>query len=161
LLAHACLYRRSYELALQHARRSVELNPNNAWNLSDFGIVLTYVGQPEEALTWLAQAKEIDPYFDPPWYWRQAGQTLMALRRYREALAMFEHITLRTYRVAAYMAACCARLGDAAGAQAYAAECLAAQPAFSIRRRMTKEPFRNEADAAELAESLRLAGLPE
>jgi TolB-like protein/tetratricopeptide (TPR) repeat protein len=160
LLAHVCLYRRAYELALQHMRRSVELNPNNAWNRADMGLVLTYAGRAEDALAYLAQARELDPYFDPPWYWRQTGQVYMVLHRFEEALGMFAHIPLRTLRASAYMAACHARLGETERAQQYVAECLAANPAFSTRQFMSKEPFRNPADADYLAESLRLAGLP-
>jgi len=161
LLSHAALYRRAFELALQHARRSVELNPNNPWNMADLGLTLMYLGEAEEALEWFERAKGVDPYFDPPWYWRQAGQTYMVLGRHEEALSMFAHIPSRTYRIAAYMAGCCARLGDMARARAFVAECLSLQPGFSVRRQMTKEPFRNPADATYLAESLRLAGLPE
>ena len=161
LLAHVCLNRRSFELALQHSRRAVELNPNNAWNRADLGLVLSYVGEPEEALACFRQAKEIDPYLDPPWYWRQAGQTYMTLRRFEDALAMFQHIPQRTFRIASYMAACYARLGDSARARTLASECVQQQPGFSIRQRMSKEPYRHSADAEFLAESLRLAGLPE
>ena len=161
LLAQVCLNRRSFELALQHARRAVELNPNNAWNRADLGLVLSYVGELEEALTCFREAKEIDPYLDPPWYWRQGGQTYMTLRRFEDALAMFQHIPQRTFRVAAYMAGCYARLGDSARARTLASECLKLQPDFSIRQRMSKEPYRHPADAEFLAESLRLAGLPE
>ncbi|HQR24946.1 MAG TPA: hypothetical protein PK163_09185, partial [Steroidobacteraceae bacterium] len=161
LLAHACLYRRSYELALQHMRRSVELNPHNPWNRADLGLVLTYAGPAEEAVDWLRRAREIDPYFDPPWYWRQAGQALMVLHRFEEALAMFAHVPLRTYRASAYIAACHARLGNAELARQSVAECLASRPEFTIRHFMSKEPFRNQDDAEYLGESLRLAGLPE
>ena len=161
LLAHACLYRRSFELALQHMRRSVELNPNNAWNMADMGLVLTYAGPAEDALIWLKRAREVDPYFDPPWYWRQSGQAYMVLGRYEDALAMFEHIPLRTVRSSAYMAACHARLGHDDRARELAAECLAGDPSFSVRQFMSKEPFRHSSDAARLAESLRMAGLPE
>lgn len=161
LLAQICLYRRSYELAIQHMRRSVEINPNNQWNIADLGQVLTYVGKAEEAQSWFARAKEIDPYFDPPWYWRQVGQSLMVLGRYEEALSTFAHIPLRTHRIAACMAACHARLGDAEHARAFVEECLALCPGFTVRGFVAKEPFKFEADAARLAESLRLAGLPE
>jgi TolB-like protein/tetratricopeptide (TPR) repeat protein len=161
LLAHVCLYRRAYELALQHMRRSVELNPNNAWNRADMGLVLTYAGRAEDAVAYLAQARDLDPYFDPPWYWRQTGQAYLVLHRYEQALSMFAHIPLRTLRASAYMAACHARLGETERALPYVAECLAANPGFSIRQFMAKEPFRNPADADHLAESLRLAGLPE
>jgi adenylate cyclase len=161
LLSHACLYRHAFELAAQHARRSVELNPNNPWNMADYGLTLMYLGEPEEALRWFESAKSVDPYFDPPWYWRQAGQTQMVLKRHEAALSMFAHVTRRTPRIAAYMAGCCARLGDTARAKTYVDECLAMKPDFTIRRQMMAEPFRSPADAAYLAETLRLAGLPE
>jgi TolB-like protein/DNA-binding winged helix-turn-helix (wHTH) protein len=161
MLAQVCLWRRSYELALQHMRRAVALNPNNQWNAADMAVVLGYAGQAEEALTWSARAKQIDPYFDPPWYWRELGRSYMVLRRYREALAMFEHIPLRRYRDAAYMAGCHAQLGESERAHALVAECLAKQPGFSIRRVMQREPFKLVSDAEHLEQSLHLAGLPE
>ena len=161
MLAHICLRRSAFELALQHMRRAVELNPNNQWNLADMASVLVYAGQAEEALTWSARAKQIDPYFDPPWYWRQAGRSHMVLGRYGEALATFEHIPLRSYRDAAYMAGCHARLGESERARVLVAECLAKRPEFSIRQFMSKEPFKLAADTEHLEQSLRLAGLPE
>jgi len=161
LLAYMYLQRRSFELALQHMRRSVEINPNNPWNMADMGWLLSYVGQGQEAITWFSHAREVDPYFDPPWAWRQAGQSHMVLKQYDQALSMFAHIPIRTVRVWAYMACCHARLGNAEQARAHAAECLRLQPGFSIARFMTREPFRHAADAEHLVESLRLAGLPE
>jgi TolB-like protein/DNA-binding winged helix-turn-helix (wHTH) protein len=161
MLAHVCLWRRAFELALQHMRRAVELNPNNQWNVADMALVLGYAGEAEQALTWSARAKQIDPYFDPPWYWRQAGRICVVLRRYREALTMFEHIPLRSHRDAAYMAGCHARLGESECALALVAECLAKQPGFSIRHFMAKEPFKLVSDAKQLEQSLHLAGLPE
>ena len=161
MLAQVCLQRRAFELALVHMRRAVELNPNNQWNAADMAIVLAYAGQAEEALNWSARAKQIDPYFDPPWYWRQVGRVYMVLRRYQEALAMFEHIPLRNYRDAAYMAGCCARLGEGERARTLVAECLAKQPQLSIRQIMAREPFRLVSDAQHIEQSLRLACLPE
>jgi TolB-like protein len=161
MLAQVCLQRRAFELALVHMRRAVELNPNNQWNLADMALVLVYAGQAEEALTWSARAKQIDPYFDPPWHWRHLGRAYMVLRRYREALAVSEHIPLRSYRDAAYMAGCYARLGEGERARALAAECLAKQPTFSIRRMMITQPFKLASDAEHIEQSLRLACLPE
>jgi hypothetical protein len=85
----------------------------------------------------------------------------MVLRRYREALATFEHIPLRSYREAAYMAGCQARLGESQRADALVAECLAKRPEFSIRHLMAREPFKLVSDAEHFEQSLRLAGLPE
>lgn len=161
LLAHVCLCRHSYELALQHMRRAVEINPNNQWNQADMAVVMVYAGQAEEALTWIARARQIDPYFDPPWYWRLAGLAYMIVGRYREALTSFAHIPVRIYWDFAYMAACHAQLGEMETARAYVASCLSLRPQFSIRWAMSKETFKMASDANHLARSLRAAGLPD
>lgn len=160
ILAQVCLLRRSFDMALQHMRRAIEINPNNQWNNADMGIILVYLGQPEEALVWLKRAKEIDPYFDQPWYWRSIGQACMNLHRDEEALAMFEHLSASHYRHAAFAAGCHARLGNVDQARASASACLAMKPDFSIHYFMAKEPFKNPSDATYQAESLLLAGLP-
>ena len=160
LLAQVCLQRRAYEMALQHMQRAVEINPTNQWNQADMGLVLTYTGKAQEALRWYARARQIDPYFDPPWYWRQTGQTYMTLGRYQEALSTLAHIPVNTYRTAALMAGCYARLGDMERAVRCAADCLAMLPAFSVKGFVSKEPYRDTADAERLADTLRLAGLP-
>jgi adenylate cyclase len=161
LLAQVCLQRRAYEMAIQHMQRAVEINPTNQWNQADMAVVLTHVGRAQEALAWSARARQIDPYFDPPWYWRQTGQAYMALGRYQDAVSMFAHIPAHTYRTAALMAGCHARLGDMESAAKWRAECLSMMPAFSVRWYMSKESYRLPADAERLAESLRLAGLPD
>ena len=161
VLGLICLFRRSFEVALRHMRRAVELNPNNQWNAADMGIVLMYSDQVEEALTYFNRAREIDPYFDPSWYWHCLGQTYMGLRRYQEALAAFESTATRDNRSAARMAGCHAQLGDIQRAAALAKECLNLRPGFSLGHFVSKEPFKNPVDAAHLAESLRMAGLPE
>ena len=160
MLAWVCLLRHSFDLALQYMRRAIEINPTNQWNMADMGVILTYEGQPEEALVWLKRAKEIDPYFDQPWYWRTIAQALMSLHRDEEALAMFEHLSSSNYRVAALVAGCQARRGAMDQAGASAAACVAMRPDFSIAHFMTKQPYKNPADAVHLAESLLMAGLP-
>jgi adenylate cyclase len=160
-LGWAHLLRRSYDLALHYTQRMLEMNPNNQWNVADMGVTLLYLGQAEEALIWLKRAKEIDPYFNEPWYWRYVGLAYTILHRYQEALAAFDYLPTRPYRVSAYMAGCYARLDEMDRARASAAECLALKPEFSIGHFMTKQPFKNPADAASLAESMRMAGLPD
>ncbi len=160
MLAQVCIMRRSFDLALRYMRRAVEINPTNQWNMADMGIIQVYLGQPEEALGWFKRARESDAYFDQPWYWRSIAMALISLRRYDEALAMLEHVTDGHYRISALAAACHARLGDMDRARASAAACLAMKPDFSTRRHMMREPYKNPADAAHMAESLLLAGLP-
>lgn len=160
ILSQVCLLRRSFDMALEYMRRAIEINPNNQWNSADMGLILVYLGQPDEALAWFKQAREIDPYFDQPWYWRSIGQALVSLHRDAEALAIFERRSANDYRSAAFAACCHARLGNLDQAHVIASACVAMKPDFSTRHFMSKEPFRNPADAAHLAESMRLAGLP-
>jgi TolB-like protein/tetratricopeptide (TPR) repeat protein len=160
LLGDICMQRRSFDVAVQYARRAVALNPNNQWNAADLGSILVYVGEPEEALVWFSRAREIDPYFEEPWYWRVAGLAHMSMQNYADALAMLSHARVRAYTYAALTAACHARLGDMSSARASVAECLSMKPDFSVARFMSNQPFKIPAHAEQLASSLRLAGLP-
>jgi TolB-like protein len=160
LLANLCVQQRSFDVALQYSRRAVELNPNNQWNAADLGTILVYAGEPEQALVWFSRAREIDPYFEEPWYWRLAGIAHMSLRNYADALAMLSHARVRAYTYAALTAGCHARLGDADAARASVAECLSMKPDFSVARFVHNQPFKMAAHAEQLSSSLRLAGLP-
>ena len=161
MLGHVCLRRRSFDQALQYAQRAIELNPTNPWNRADIGDILIHIGRVEDGLTSFRLTREIDPYFDEAWYWRAMGQAYMILHRYKEALETFERVQAPPARILALAAGCHARLNDFDRAKAAAAECLAREPNFSIKHFISKEPFKFPADAEHLAESLRLAGLPE
>ena len=160
VLGFTCLYRRSFDLALQYAKRAIEINPNNQWTIADMGIFQLLLGDAETALGWLLRAREIDPYFDPSWYWSGLGQTYMMLHRFEEALAAFEHFPSANYWVAARMAGCYAALSDMNRAATLAATCMALKPDFKVSHRMSKEPYKNPADAASLTLCLSIAGLP-
>jgi len=160
MLADTLLLKRSFDLALQNMRRAVELNPNNQWNAADIGSILIYTGQAEEALAWFNRAKGIDPYFDPPWYSRELGKAYMILHRYREALTAFTHSPKQTLQSTVLMAGCYARLHEMENARSSVAKCLEIDPKFSIKKFLAKQPFKIPEDAANLSESLRLAGLP-
>jgi len=161
ILGHVCLRRRSFDQAVQYAQRAIELNPTNPWNRADIGGILLYVGRAEDALATLRLTREIDPYFEQSWYWRFMGLAYMVLHKYEEALEALDHVQAPPPRILALVAGCHARLNDFDRAKATAAECVAKEPDFSIKHFISKEPFKFAADAAYLAESLRLAGLPE
>ncbi len=161
ILGHICLQRGRFDLARQYGVRSVEINPNNQWNAADLGTILVYLGEPDEALRWFTRAREIDPYFDAPWYWRGLAHACMHLHRYDEALSALAHARVRHYEVVALTAACQAALGHLDTARISAAECLSLRPEFSIAQFVNREPFKLPADAARLASFLRLAGLPD
>lgn len=161
ILGQVCLLKRRFDLAVLHAQRAVEINPNNQWNATDLASVLTYVGRAEEALIWFTRAREIDPYFDVPWYWRDVARAYVIMQRHQEALSALGRPRVRSLAIAALTAGCHARLGDMQRARASAAECVSIQPDFSIRKFMKREPFKVGADAEHIAASLRSAGLPD
>ncbi len=160
LLGDICVQRRSFERAVQYSRRAVEINPTNPWNAADLGSILVYVGESQEALSWFAKARQIDPYFDEAWYWRIAAIAHMLLRRYETALAALAHERMRRYHIQALTAGCQAELGAMELAKASVVECLTLRRDFSINQFVSRLPFKIAGHAEQLASSLRLAGLP-
>jgi TolB-like protein/class 3 adenylate cyclase len=160
MLAWVLLLRRQYDLALQHQQRAIALNPNNQWNCADMGGIQMYLGDPEAALGWFARSREIDPFFDTPWYWRYIGQSHMLQGRFGEALQALDRVSVPTFRVSALSAACHAALGDTARARACVDDCLRLKPDFSVEVYMQKEPFRRPEDTERERALLLAAGLP-
>ena len=66
------------------------INPANPANKADLGILLCRIGRAEEGLEHLRDARRIDPYFGPSWYWPALGVAQFVMRRYAEALADFD-----------------------------------------------------------------------
>jgi tetratricopeptide (TPR) repeat protein len=156
------LFRRSFDLALHHFERAVEINPNNQWNLADLGAVLGLVGRPEEGLERLRDARRADPYFGPSWYWRVVGATKFVLRRYDEALADFERVLVNSPPYAlAMMAACSIKLGQEGRAKELVALCFAGQPQATVDDILVRVPYQRAEDTEHLRDCLRLAGAPQ
>lgn len=161
LLADICAQRRSFERAAHYSCRAVEINPTNQWNAADHGSILVYLGETEEALSWFAKAREIDPYFDEAWYWRIAAIAHMLLNDYAAALSALAHVRVRRYYGAALTAGCHAEMGAMELAKASVVECLDMKRDFSIKQLVSRLPFKIAAHAEQLVSSLRLAGLPD
>ena len=155
------LARRSFDLALRHMERAVEINPANPWTQADFGMLLSYIGRAEEGLERLRNARRADPYFSPSWYWPTLGLAQFVLRRYADALADFDRGTSSSADALAMMAGCCAKLGLVDRAQELVAQCLAVQPEATIGKLVAKTIFKDASDSEHLAECLSLAGMPE
>ncbi len=67
------LHRKSFELAEQYCWRALELNPISPDDLASMGALCSFQGRPEEGIRWFAQAKQVDSFFDPTWYWQLLG----------------------------------------------------------------------------------------
>ena len=155
------LNRKSFDLAEHHKQRALELTPNCPEQVACMGVLQTFLGNPEEAIAWFAQARRLDPYFDPAWYWRMQAIAHFIARRYDEAISGFSRSSTTPVWVDAYLAACHALTDEADRARAFAAEVLRREPGFSAARLALKEPYRRQADRDHLLAGMRKAGLPD
>lgn len=153
------LHRKEFDLAEQHYRRALELNPNSPDELAAMGSVCSFLGRPDEGIGWFEQAKRVDPFFDPTWYWHLLVSAYFNARRYDEAIAAYGHCTSTPGWATAYAAASHAMAGRLDAARDLAAALKLAAPHFRGETLARKEPFRNPADFDHLLSGLRRAGL--
>ena len=153
------LHRRSFELSERHYRRAHDLNPNSPDELAAMGSACSYFGRPGEGIELLEQAKRVDPYFDPSWYWHLLGAAYFNARRYDDAADAFSRSAKPANWVTAYLAATYALAGRIDSATSAVAELLRTAPDFSAADLLQKEPYKNPADRDHLAAGLRKSGL--
>jgi TolB-like protein/Tfp pilus assembly protein PilF len=163
---HGCLgwvyqLRSSFDLAEYHYRKALELNPNRAQATASFADFNIAIGKPEDALECLRQAKLIDPYFDPTWYWPIVGAAHLSAERIDEAIAALSRSPNMPLWVHAYLAACYGLKGETDRAHYHAAEVMRMQPAFTVRRFAEKDAFKRAEDRQRLIDGLRRASLPD
>jgi TolB-like protein/Tfp pilus assembly protein PilF len=155
------LVRQSFDLAEHHYQKARELNANSSMVLAAIGYLNAYLGRPAEALKSFDEAKLLDPFFNPTWYWPELAVAHFVAERYDEAIAAFERSASMPFWVRAYLASCNALLGRMERAREYAAQVMRLAPDFRLGRFARKEPFKNPADLQRLTEGLRKVGLPE
>ena len=155
------LLRRYYDPAEHHYLKALELNRNRSMVMAGLGVLCTYLGKPKEAVGYFNEAKLLDPFFDPTWYWSDLGIAHFIARRYDEAIASLGRSPHMPYSVQAYLAACYALTDRTDRAEDYACGVLRLVPDFSLNRFAEKEPFKRLADQQSLLDGLRKAGLPE
>src|SRR4051794_9986942 len=159
VLAMILLTAREFDRAGYHADRSTVLNPNDADAAAYRSYILTFLGQPEEALAEARRALALNP-FHPGWYWTVLARALHAAGRHAEAIAAFERIERLNFHHHARLAASHAALGHAAEACHCVERALAAKPDFSSAAWIGSMPYRRTADSQHLLAELLTAGLP-
>jgi len=153
------LHRKEYDLAERHYRRAIELNPNSPDELAAMGAACSFLGHTDEGVGWFEQAKRVDPFFDPTWYWHLLVTVHFNARCYDEAIAAYGRCTSTPIWATAYAAASHALAGRIDAARELAAALRQAAPDFSGEELARKEPFKNPADLDHLLAGLRQAEL--
>ncbi|TRC93381.1 tetratricopeptide repeat protein [Mesorhizobium sp. WSM4303] len=160
LLGMALILKRQYELAASHLERAISLNPANATAMAYQAELFLRNGDFATALKTMDELLQRDP-IPATWHWEIRGMALLMLRRYHEAILAFSRQAHPFWYIHGYLAMCQARLGHLGEAKAEIEKLLSEMPEMTIGRYPEIEPFRKQEDRDFMAESLRLAGLPE
>jgi adenylate cyclase len=155
------IYRHSYDLAEHYYARALALNPNSPTVLANLGDLYVRLGEPAKGIEYLKEAKVVDPFFAPKWYWGAVGRAYFVTHRYEDAVASFARYPSTMYWGNVYLAACYALTGNIDRSKHHGAEVVQLMPEFTISRFMTKDPYRLSSDRKHLNDALRKAGLPE
>ena len=160
LLCEVCIETRQLDQAVMHNERALAMNPNDPRLVAQKGEVLTWLGQPAEAVEWLKTAMRLDPHGAPARA-HLLGRALFGARQYAEALEAFRRIRSPRPGHLAFMAACAAQLDRDDEARERLAAALALKPDLAIKSFVAGLFYREASDREHLAAALRKAGLPE
>jgi len=160
-LSWVYMHHQSYDLAELYYARALALNPNSPTVLANLGDLCVRLGESAKGMNYLREAKVVDPFFAPKWYWGSVGNAYFAAHQYDDAVVAFARSPSTRIWGPAYLAACYALTDDIDRSKHHAAEVLRLMPEFSISRFVPKELYRLSSDREHLADGLRKAGLPE
>lgn len=158
ILAEVRLQGRRFDEAWHHHERALALNPNDARIVSQRGEFLSWLGQPEEGIEWIAKAIRLDPSGTE----RRAvylGRANFLAGRYREALEAFARCGHATYVVHALKAACHAALAEEEQARASVSEVLKLRSDFMVETFLAGQPYRDARTRERCANLMIAAGL--
>jgi adenylate cyclase len=160
VLAALRLLQRNHDKAQFHQQRALGLNPNDDLIVVQQGEILTWIGQPEAGVPWIQKAMRLNPYH-PPRFWNHLGRAYFVARRYADAVEAFKRIAAPDQFHHAFLAACCAQLGDSAAATGHVGEVLSRNPGFSWSRTLAPVLYyKHDRDLAHHRDSVVKAGLP-
>ncbi len=150
----------SFDLAEIHCLRAVELNENNPALRAALGQLYVYSDRVSEALDCFRQARHLDPFFEPSWYWPYVGIAHFVSRRYDDAVVALTRSSNRPYWAFAYLVASQALNGRCDLGEEAKADLFKRLPAFSTDCFATHEAYKLPSDREHLIAGLRCAGLP-
>lgn len=159
IMASYQMWLRNFDAAEHHIRRAMALNPSNAYIRARSAAFYTFNHQPERSLELIAEAEVLDPFL-PVWCLEEKGVALFNLGKYKEAISAFDRLPFQTFRSCGYAAACAMALGDRERARNALAEAVTVFPDLTVSKVLSREYYRDPADADRLRKLLTQAGLP-
>ncbi|MGA7532957.1 MAG: adenylate/guanylate cyclase domain-containing protein, partial [Pseudolabrys sp.] len=151
-----------HDRAISAYQRALELNPNDADVLNDFGQCLSFAGRAKEGVEVVHKAMRLNPHY--PDYWiMQLGPIYFDARRYEDAISTLEKLHSKEIGIQLYLAASHAALGHTDQARATMASVIRLDPLATLEWLAPTflAPYKNAPDRDHLRENLVKAGLPE
>jgi adenylate cyclase len=159
ILAAVSLASGQHDKAVYHQDRALGLNPNDDLIVVQQGELLTWLGEPEQGITWIQKAMRLNPYH-PERFWNHLGRAYFVARRYGEAAEAFARITAPDHLHHAFLAACHAQMGNEQRAREHVDEVLRRQPGFSVESYLQTLHYKRSSDLDHHRDALLKAGLP-
>ena len=163
LLAGVELAYGRHDAAVTLARKSVSLSPNGADVTAVLAFILTYAGEPENAVQFIQRAMRLSPRY-PDWYrWTLGRSYRLAgdLERAIASLNPLSHSAESSIAPAVELAAAYAQSGRYGEAKIVTARILATAPSFSAAAWTAIPAYRDSRVAAAERKALLDAGLPD
>ena len=154
------LWKRDFERAEQHIRRSIALNPNDAHVAVKAGSYFSFSGQPEEALASIRRAMRLNPHH-PDWYWTELGLALHTSGDYQSAIEALLKNALPSFFDLALLTASNVEVGRIEEARSYAKQLSEMKPNATVHYFRSRLPYRRPEDLTRLLDGLQKAGVPE
>jgi adenylate cyclase len=161
VLGYVYTLQKQYEQAIAELKRAVTLDPNLADGYAGLAQVLSYAGRSEEAVGMVEQALRrkpfaVDNHLDIVGnVYYLAGQPAEAIAPLKQYLTRYPNILGAHLTLSAVYS----ELGQAAEAQAEAAEVLRINPNFSLEIHKRRAPIKDPAVVERQLAALRKAGL--
>jgi tetratricopeptide (TPR) repeat protein len=157
------MYARQYDTAIAEGRRAFELEPNSADVILGYAGILTFLGEPEEAIPLYKEALRLNPK-PPNTYirffgiaFRDSGQYEKAIVQAKKAVEQEPNDLVANVVLTSSLSLA----GHEEEAREAAKEILRLNPKFSVARWQKRSPHKDRAVAKRYCDALRKAGLPE
>ena len=99
------------EKAIFHHKKAIEICPSDTFHLARYSVLLSYLGQPKEAMEQINKALRINPFGSDLMFETQ-GVCNYLLQDYSGALESFKHMQIETRTSLFYAAACYRHLNE-------------------------------------------------
>ena len=162
-MGYIYLANRQYEKAVSEVEKAVALSPNDADARAHMANIFNYVGKREEAISLAKQAIRLNP-FPQSYYFTFLGEALCLAGQYEEAIKAYKkalHLNPKDSLSKPGLAVAYSLAGREEEARAIASDILMINPRFSVKGWAMTAPYKNRADIALFAETMRKVDLPE